>query len=101
MSGDSVIGMPFCSLTRRPISWARASSSAASRSIAAARWARSHCDQPDGSSNARRAAATAASTSASAASGASPMGSSVLALRTAILAAELGDTHSPPMNSLS
>jgi len=98
MSGDSVIGMPFCSLTRRPISWARASSSAASRSSAAARCAGSHCGQPDGSSNARRAAA---STSASAASGASPMGSSVLALRTAILAAELGDAHSPPMNSLS
>ena len=37
--------------------------------MAAARADGSHCDQPSGSSNARRAAATAASTSASAASG--------------------------------
>src|SRR5579863_3261767 len=101
MSGDSANGMPFCWLTRRPMSWARRSSSAASRSSASPRRAGSQRDQPDGSSNARRAAATAASTSASAASGVSPMGSSVDALRTAILAAELGDTHSPPMNSVS
>src|SRR5580704_9513322 len=101
MSGDSAKGMPFCWLTRRPMSWARCSSSAASRSSASPRRAGSQCDQPDGSSNARRAAATAASTSASAASGVSPIGSSVDALRTAILAAELGDTHSPLMNSVS
>jgi hypothetical protein len=64
ITGDSAIGMPFCALTSWPISCARASSSLASRSMAAARWSGAHCDQPDGSSKARRAAATAASTSA-------------------------------------
>ena len=101
MIGDSAIGMPFCMETRRPISGARASSSAASRSRAAARSAGGQEDQPPGSSNARRAAATAASTSASAASGTEPITSPVEALRTSIAAAELGGTHSPPMNSLS
>jgi hypothetical protein len=92
MIGDRAIGMPFCIETRRPISCARVSSSAASRSRAPARSADGQLDQPDGSSNARRAAA--ASTSASAASGTEPLGSPVDALRTSILLAELGvPTH--------
>ena len=41
----------------------------------------------------------AASASASAASGTVPIRSPVDALRTSMLAAELGGTHSPPMNS--
>jgi hypothetical protein len=53
--------------------------------------------QPAGSSNARRAAATAASTSASAASGTEPMFSSVVAEVTSIRAGLPGRTHSPPM----
>jgi hypothetical protein len=96
--GEIEIGMPFWALTRRAISSARESSSAASRSRAAARAAGSHCDQPAGSSNARRAAATAASTSASAASGTEPMFSSVLAEVTSMVAELLGRTHPPPMN---
>lgn len=95
------IGMPFWALTRWAISPARASRAAASLSMASARCAGSCCDQPPGSSNARRAAATAASTSASWASGTEPMASSVLAEVTSILAAELGRTHSPPMKKES
>jgi hypothetical protein len=95
------MGIPFCALTRRAISSDRTSSSLASRSIVAARAAGSHWDQPPGSSKARRAAATAASTSASCASGTEPMFSSVLAEVTSIRAAELGRTHSPPMNKES
>ena len=92
------IGMPFWALTSWAISADRDSSSAASRPMAAARADGSHCDQPSGASNARRAAATAASTSASAASGTEPMFSSVLAEVTSIRAELLGRTHSPPMN---
>jgi hypothetical protein len=44
---------------------------------------------------------TAASTSASAASGTVPMRSPVDALCTAMVAAERGGTHSPPMKNLS
>ena len=91
------IGMPFWALTSWAISADRDSSSAASRPMAAARADGSHCDQPSGSSNARRAA-TAASTSAPAASGTEPMFSSVLAEVTSIPAELLGRTHSPPMN---
>jgi hypothetical protein len=92
------IGIPFCRLTASASCADLASSSAASRSMAAARAAGSHWDQPSGSSKARRAAATAASTSASAASGTEPMFSSVLAEVTSIRAELLGRTHSPPMN---
>jgi hypothetical protein len=91
-TGDRAIGMPFCMETRRPISCALASSWAASRSRASARSAGARADQPDGSSNARRAAATATATAAStsAASGTEPITSPVEALRTSILLAELG-----------
>jgi hypothetical protein len=101
MIGDSAIGMPFWMLTRRPISWVRFSSSAASRSRAAARSDGAHDDQPAGSSKARRAAATAASMSPSAPSGTVPTCSPVEALRTSIVAAELGGAQSPPMNRVS
>jgi hypothetical protein len=99
--GDSAIGMPFWMLTRRPISWLRCSSSAASRSRAAARSGAGHDDQPAGSSNARRAAATAASMSASVPSGTAPTRSPVEALRISIVAAELGLAQPPPMNRVS
>lgn len=89
--------MPFWIVTRRAVSAARDSSSVANRSSASARCLECQLDQPVGSSNARRAEATALSMSRVVAAGTLPIGSSVAGAQTVIVASPARRCQPPSM----